>query len=589
MKKWIIKNTKADIGKLSQELGRDKLICKIVSNRGLVEGREIDAFLNGTVKELNSPWEMKDIDRAVSIVRDGIAHEKHIRVVGDYDQDGISSTVILHRGLTRLNAKVDYDMPERTMDGYGINKRLVEKAHGDGVDMIITCDNGIAATEAISYAKELGMTVIVTDHHDVPFTESEDGGRNYVMPEADAVLNPKRPDCEYRFKGICGAGVAFKFVQSLYETSGIQQSEVQEFYEFLALATVCDVMDLVGENRIFVKEGLKRIGNTGNIGLKALIDQTKLNEKKIGTYHLGFILGPCINASGRLETAKTAVELFLTKDENKALKGAKTLYELNEERKKLTQDGIDRLIQKIEESDISNDKVVVAVDESIPESIAGIVAGRLRERYNRPSIVVTSSKEEGLLKGSGRSIEEYNMFEELSRHKELFVKFGGHPMASGFSIPKDSITELGYRLNRDTTLTEEDFVQKVYLDAHIPLDKIDIKLPELLEILEPFGKGNQRPLFGDRGVKIRKLDILGKSYRVFKFNLEKGDKMDIEAIYFGDIDDMRNYLEDKFGKEEFENALAGRENRLELDLVYYPSINEFNGRRNLQVVIQDYR
>ncbi|OHW62604.1 single-stranded-DNA-specific exonuclease RecJ [Andreesenia angusta] len=588
MKKWIIKNTKADLDRLSKALGQSKLICKVVSNRGFTEVGEIEHFLNPSLENLHSPWRIKDMETAVSLLERGIECGKHIRVVGDYDQDGISSTVILVRGLMKLGAKVSYDIPERTRDGYGINKRIIDAAAADGVDIIITCDNGISAAEEVGYAKSLGIDVVVTDHHDVPYVETPEGMKEYRLPPADAVLNPKRHDCSYPFDGLCGAGVSFKLVQSLYEKRGFGAREMDEFYGFLALATVCDVMDLIGENRIFVKEGLQKLRDSSNLGLKSLIEETGLSGKALGTYHLGFVLGPCINASGRLETAKTAVELFLTSDRAEAEGKARTLKSLNEERKELTQAGIDRIMERIEKNGTAHDKVIVAVDREVQESIAGIIAGRIKEKYNRPSIVVTASKEEGLLKGSGRSIEEYNMFEEMSKHKELFEKFGGHPMAAGFSIPEENLDELGYRLNRDSELTEEDFVPKIYLDAHVPLDKIDISLPESLEILEPFGKGNSRPLFGDRGLKVRKMDLLGSSYRIFKFRLEKGDRA-VEAVYFGDIEEMRNYLDSKFGTEEVENALRGAENELELDLVYYPSVNEFNGRRNLQIVIQDYR
>lgn len=589
LNKWIIKNTKADLNALSKELKTSKLVCKIISNRGLSTKTEIDRFLNSSEKDLYDSLMMKDMKNAVSLVIEAIKEKKKVRIIGDYDQDGISSTVILYKGIANLTLNIDYDTPDRAQDGYGLNRRLVEKASKDGVDLIITCDNGISAVEAVDCAKELGMKIIVTDHHDVPFEIRESEEKAFVLPNADAVVNPKRPDCQYPFKGLCGAGVAFKLIEALYKKLNINEKKLEELYEFLALATVCDVMDLVDENRIFVKRGLENFKNTSNLGLYHLIEATNLKEKRIGTYHLGFILGPCINASGRLETAKTAIDLFLTDNEKEAEKAAYDLVSLNEKRKRLTEEGIAKVIDYIRKNRLESDKIIVAKDPEIHESIAGIIAGKIREKYNKPTIVITSSSEEGIVKASARSIEEYDMFKELSNHSDLFIKFGGHPMAAGFSMIESNAKELRVKLNSETVLTEEDFIPKVYLDAAIPINNVSMDLISSLEVLEPFGKGNSRPLFGDKDIMIERVALLGKSYKILKLQMRKDNKSRIEAVYFGDIEKMQCYLENKFGKGELEKAFRGETNDIKLDIVYYPSINEYNGRRTVQIVIQDYR
>lgn len=579
MKKWILKNTKADLNELSKALNVDKLLCKIASNRGINSIDKLQDFLSPEPQSFHSPLKLADMERATELVLEAIEAEKKIRIVGDYDQDGISSTVILYKGLKKLGARVDYDIPERSLDGYGINERIVKLAGDEAVDMIITCDNGIAAVEPIALAKELGLKVIITDHHDLPQS----------LPGADAILNPKRKDCNYPFKSLCGAGVAFKFIQALYQRLGLSEIELEQYYEFVAMATVCDVVDLIEENRIFVVEGLRRIGETQNIGLRALLSQTKLSEKQIGSYHIGFILGPCINASGRLETAKTAIELFLTEDKAEATEKAKTLYELNEERKQLTQAGIETLVNRIELKGLSEDRVLVLYEPGIHESIAGIIAGRIKEKYNRPAIVLTNSKHEEIKKGSGRSIEEYNMFEELSKLDELFERFGGHPMAAGLSLKYENIEALRTGLNRNTVLSEEDLTPKLYLDAAIPIEYMSFEIIGELKRLEPFGKGNTKPVFGDRNIDIRGIKILGQGYRIMKFNMSKAQNEQIEGIYFGDLEELEAYLRTKFGDLEFEKALLGKPNSIQLDLAYYPSINEFNGKTSIQIVIQDYR
>ncbi|MBF8983372.1 single-stranded-DNA-specific exonuclease RecJ [Lutibacter sp. B2] len=589
MQKWILKNSKADYKKLSSNFGVSELICKIIINRNIKDFKLIDSFINPDINKFHNPRGMKDMELGVNRIKESIYKRLKIRICGDYDQDGTSSVITFYNGLKRCGANVDYVIPHRVMDGYGINERIIEEAKRDGIDVIITCDNGISAAEPVKLAKELGMSVIVTDHHDIPYVENEKEEKEYFLPEADAVINPKRLDCEYPFKELCGAGVAFKFIQVLYEEMNIPIEESYELLEFVAMATVCDVVDLIDENRVIVREGLKRINTTNNIGLQALIKATGMEDKAVNTYSLGFVLGPCINASGRLDSAEMAVKLFLTKDPVKAEIYAKKLHDLNEQRKAMTIAGLEKVVEQIESSKLIKDKVLVVYEPSIHESIAGIIAGRVKDKYNKPTIVLTKSKEEGMAKGSARSIEVYNMFEELSRCKDLLCKFGGHPMAAGLSLDFSNIDKLRDQLNEKTILTEEDLIPIVYIDAHVPLDMVSNHLPEELKILEPFGKGNRKPLFAEKGVKIKKIDILGKDYKVMKMALVSKNGRILTGIHFGNVDSMQEYLAGKFGREALNNAFAGQPNNIEIDITYLPSINEYRGNRTLQIVIQDYR
>lgn len=589
MQKWLLKNVKTDYKKLSNSFRVSELICKIILNRNIRDPRLIDSFINPSLKKLHNPRLMKDMELGVNIMKESICKGSKIRICGDYDQDGTSSILTLYNGLKRCGANVDYVIPHRINDGYGINKRIIEEAKADGIELIITCDNGIAAIEAVKLAKELEMKVIVTDHHDIPYVQNENGEKEYFLPEGDAVIDPKRLDCEYPFKELCGAGVALKFIQVLYEEMNIKIEESYELLEFVAMATVCDVVDLIDENRIIVREGLKRINKTKNLGLKALIKATGIKDKVVNTYALGFVLGPCINASGRLESAEIAVELFLTKDSVKAEENANKLHNLNEERKAMTIDGFESVTKQIESSKLMHDKVLVAYEPSIHESIAGIIAGRVKDKYNKPTIVLTKSKEIGIAKGSARSIEEYNMFEELTKCKDLLSKFGGHPMAAGLSLDNSNIDKLRDKLNEKTTLTEDDIIPKIYIDAHVPLDMVSNNLPEELKILEPFGKGNRKPLFAEKGVKIKKIDILGKGYKVMKMVLVSKRGRSLTGIHFGDVDLIQEYLVEKFGQEELNNAFGGQNNNIEIDITYLPSINEYRGNKTLQIVIQNYR
>lgn len=576
MQKWILKNPKFDFNKMSKELGISELLCRIIVNRGIKDLDNARKYIKADLQGLNDPRLMKDMVLGVSIVQEKIKLNKKIRIIGDYDVDGVVSTYILYKALARCGANVDYAIPHRILDGYGINNSLVENALNDGIDTIITCDNGIAAREQIQFAKESGMTVIVTDHHDVPD----------IIPEADAIIDMKQSDCQYPFKLLCGAGVAFKFTQVLYEEMCIHSEEEAEFYEFVAIATVCDVVDLTEENRILVRKGLNTIADTKNIGLNALLQKTGISGKSIGVYHLGFIIGPCINASGRLDWAMKGLKLLLIDNQQEAEALAAELYELNNERKSMTVKGVEDTIETIENSDLKGDRVLVVYKPEIHESIAGIIAGKVREKYNVPTFILTRG--ENCVKGSGRSIEEYNMFEELLKCKELFTKFGGHPMAAGFSLDADKVDILRERVNSITTLTEDDLIPKIYIDAHIPLSAINIRTAEELSYLEPYGKGNTKPLFAEKNISVRKATVFGNERKVLKLRLQSGNSF-VDCVYFGNIDEFDTYVSERFGSEELQNIYEGRNSIIKLDMIFNIDINEYNGYRNVQIVLQYYR
>lgn len=585
MEKWFVQTKKADFEHLGKTFQIDPVIARIIRNREVITMEDINLYLNGTLEHLNSPWLLKDMDKAIEIIKEKISEHKKIRIIGDYDIDGVNATYILLRGLKRCGAIVDTDIPDRMKDGYGINESLIERAKEEQIDTIVTCDNGIAAVNQINYAKQLNMTVIITDHHDIPYEEI-DGVRSEVYPNADAIVNPKQSTCNYPFDKICGAVVAFKLVQALYETFHIAQEESDELIEFAAMATVGDVMDLVGENRIIVKEGLKRIRNTANKGLDSLITLNSLSKENISSYHIGFVIGPCINAGGRLDTAKRALELLNSESVEDAGKLAGDLKNLNDSRKALTLEGLKSALELIETSDLKNDKILIVYLPECHESLAGIIAGRIRENYNKPVIVFTDAEE--CAKGSGRSIEAYNMFEELSKFKDLYMKFGGHPMAAGLSLPKENIEVLRKKLNDDTTLTEEDLVAKVMIDVPMPIHYITENLVEQLELLEPFGKANEKPTFAEKDLSILNARILGKNQNVLKLKVKNSTGCTMEAMYFGNIDKLNQFIIDKYGEEEFNKILEGRDNKVQLSITYYPSINEYNGNRNLQVIIKNF-
>ncbi|MCF6465921.1 single-stranded-DNA-specific exonuclease RecJ [Clostridium sp. Cult2] len=589
MERWFLRNVKVDLDFISKKLGISKLLAKIITNRNIKDLRLIDSFIYPSLKKLHNPRLMKDIELGVSLVKKSIMDGKKIRISGDYDQDGNSAILTLYNGIKRCGGNVDYVIPHRVRDGYGINERIIREAKEDGIHLIITCDNGISAFDAIKLAKDLGIIVVVTDHHDVSFVEGEKGEKEYVLPEADAIINPKRPDCNYPFKALCGAGVAFKFIQVLYEEFGIDVEESYELLEFVAMGTVCDVVDLIDENRIIVKEGLKRINNTQNIGLKALIKATGLEGRKISTYSLGFVLGPSINASGRLDSAEIAVEMFLTQEADLAKQYAEELYRLNEERKGMTEEGLNKVIDQIETGDFIDQKVLVLYEPEAHESIVGIIAGKIKDIYYRPTILLTQSKDENKIKGSGRSIEEYNMFEEISKCKDLLVGFGGHPMAAGLSLDKSNLDNFRERLNGQASLTGEDLLPKVYIDVYLPIEYISFNLVEELKALEPFGKGNPKPLFADKNISIKRGFILGKNQNVLKLLLLTKNGNTIDGLYFGNIDEFENKLTEKFGKDEIDKMYKGIDNQIKMDIVYTPNINEYMGNRTLQVIIQNYR
>lgn len=585
MEKWFIHTKRADFEQIGNTYQLDPVIARIIRNRDIEGDEQIKMYLHGSMKHLHSPWLMKDMDKAVNIIKEKITSHAKIRVIGDYDIDGVNATYILLNGLRRIGADVDTDIPDRMKDGYGINESLIDAARKTGIDTIITCDNGIAATSQIAYAKQLNMTVIITDHHDIPFEELN-GIKTEIYPPADAIVNPKQSTCNYPFDKICGAVVALKLVQALYETYQVDLEECTPLLENAAMATIGDVMDLVDENRIIVKEGLKRIRQTNNLGLSSLISLNNLAQDMIRSYHIGFIIGPCINAGGRLDTAKRALELLSCESLEDAGRLAGDLKNLNDNRKALTLKGLEQALHKIETTDLKNDKVLLVFLSDCHESLAGIIAGRIREAYNKPVIVFTDA-EEGA-KGSGRSIEAYNMFEELSKHKELYHKFGGHPMAAGLSLPKENIDVLRDKLNKNTTLTDEDFIAKIMIDVPMPIHYISETLIEQLELLEPFGKANEKPVFAEKNLKVRNARVLGKNQNVLKLSVENEVGCIRDAMYFGDIDKFNLFIEEKYGIEEKNNMYIGKINNVRLSITYYPSINEYNGNRTIQVIIKNY-
>lgn len=577
MEKWVVAAKRADFAQIAAKFGIDPVTARLIRNRDVVGDEAIRLYLYGGLEQLYNPHLLKGADEAAVLIKRKIQEKKKIRIIGDYDIDGVNATYILYKGLKRCQALVDYEIPDRMKDGYGINEHLIQYAYEEGVDTILTCDNGIAAVDQIGYAKDHGMTVIVTDHH-----EPQDR-----IPPADVIVNPKQEGCPYPFKNLCGAAVAWKVVQCLYELFDIGWEASLEFLEQTAIATVGDVMDLTEENRILVKEGLKKLNHTTNPGLHALIQANGLEQAQLNAYHIGFVLGPCINASGRLDTAKRALSLLLEENAEKAAALAQELKELNDERKDMTAKGVEQAVELIENGPLKEDKVLVVYLPGCHESLAGIIAGRLRERYYRPTIVITDSAEG--IKGSGRSIETYNMFEELMKCKELFTKFGGHPMAAGLSMEKGMAEVLRKRLNEQTTLTSEDLTEKVVIDVPMPIDYITEHLVEELSVLEPFGKANTKPVFAEKKLQILNARILGQNRNVLKMQVRNARGAVLEALYFGDIQGFQEYLEKKFGSVEMEKLFQGRENRVSLSVVYYPSINEFRDRRTLQIVIQKYQ
>jgi len=580
-------NKKEDFIKLTNEYEINPLIARLLANRGIVNKKEASLFLKGTVNDLNDASLMKDMKKAVSIIKGSIEEKKKIVIYGDYDCDGVCSTTILYRTLKKLGANFDYYIPNREDEGYGMNSDRIRKLKSEGAEVILTCDNGISAMEQVEVAKELGLTVIITDHHDIPYIEKE-GNRINVVPNSDCVINPKQGNCEYPFKELCGAGVALKFSMELVNAMGRSFSEFYDLFQYAAIATICDVVELFGENRIIVKEGLKLINNTSSIGLKALIKATGLEGKEIGEYHFGFVLGPCINATGRLETADLSVELLITEDEKYAEELAKKLYDLNVERQELTFDSVESVISKVEEEIANGEKVILVYDEGIHESIAGIVAGRVRERFNLPAIVMTKGKD--MPKGSARSIEGYNMFEELNKCKEYIEKFGGHPMAAGLSVKEENISLLRKALNSKCTLSDEDIIPVIKIDSPLEIKYLDESLVEEIESLRPFGKGNGSPLFAVKNIKVSRVFFIGKEKNFMKFRFViPGTFGYVEGLNFDKYEDFKNMFTDKYGEEKFLKLVDSGYADFNMDIIYYPTINEFNGKRNIQLNVKNFR
>lgn len=585
MEKWFVINKGADFAGIAKRFGISPVTTRLIRNRGVMGDEAIARYLKGGIGELYDPHLLLDSDRLTDILVQKISEQKKIRVIGDYDIDGVMSTYILYKGITRCGGSVDFQIPDRMKDGYGINDHLIEQADEAGIDTIITCDNGIAAIGEIAHAKSLGMTVLVTDHHEIPYTE-ERGERHYKRSEADAIVNPKQMECTYPYKNLCGAAVAWKVIQILYEKCDIAVEESYDFLENVAFATVGDVMDLTDENRILVREGLKRIHTTMNPGMRALILQNKLEPEQISSYHFGFVLGPCINASGRLETAKIALNLFLQEDVKKASEIAAELVDLNAQRKDMTAEGVELAMQQVEEGN-TGEKVLVVYLPDVHESLAGIIAGRIREACHKPTFVLTKS-EDGV-KGSGRSIEAYSMYEELCKCQELFTKFGGHPMAAGLSLPEANVEIFREKINACCGLTEEDFIPKIKIDIPMPVDYPDIPLVNELLLLEPFGKANVKPQFADKNLGIDRAVIVGKNQNVLKLTLKTERGKSISAVYFGDVEEFREYYGRKYGENEVQQAFLGRTNGIRMSVVYYPEINRYQGNESIQIVIKNYQ
>lgn len=586
MEKWIEIRKGGNFMEMAKKYGIDPLIARIIRNRDIIDEKEITEYLYGGKEALHNPHLLKDVDKAAEIIAEGIAGKRAMRIIGDYDIDGVNATYILLEGIRRCGGNVDAAIPDRMKDGYGINEHLIEQALSDGKELLITCDNGIAAINEINFAKEKGMTVVVTDHHEIPYRNTEQG-KEFLRSNADAIVNPKQNDCLYPCKGICGAVVAWKLVQVLYERMDIPVVEADIFIENAGFATVGDVMDLTGENRILVKLGLKALEHTKNPGMKALIAKNKLSDKPLSAYHIGFVLGPCINASGRLDTAKRSLELLLERDEVKASALAGELVELNESRKYMTQQETQKALEQIEKEGREKGKVLVVYLPECHESLAGIIAGRIREAYQRPVFVLTRG-EEGV-KGSGRSIEAYSMFDKMTEVAELFTKYGGHPMAAGLSMREEDIDKLREQLNQKAELSEEDMAEVVRLDAVLPMSYFTVDTIRQLSVLEPCGKSNTKPVFADRNIKVTRAGIVGVNRNVLKLHLLDSKGNPVAGVYFGEVEKFLTFLSEKFGSEEVDAAMHGRENSIQFAAVYEPAVDTYSGRESVQAIIRRFR
>lgn len=586
MENWVLLRKGADFQHISEKFHISPRVASLIRNRDVIGDDAIEKYLNGTIADLYDGMLMKDMDKAVAVLGEKIKENAKIRIIGDYDFDGIQSTYILLEGFRMLGGDVDSDIPDRMKDGYGLNRNLIDRALEADVDTIITCDNGIAAAEEIAYAKSMGMTIVVTDHHEVPYTEIG-GERRYILPEADAVVDPKQEDCTYPFKGLCGAAVAYKLVEALMEAMGKDAEDADYLMENVAIATIGDVMDLVDENRIFVKQGLDMLKRTENLGLKALMECTGVNVDKLSSYHIGFVIGPCMNASGRLDTAKRALELLEAKKVAEADLLAGDLKALNDSRKDMTAQAVEEAFIQVENNELKDADVLVVYLPECHESLAGIVAGRIREKYYRPVFVLTKGAEG--LKGSGRSIETWHMYEGLNRVKHLLSKFGGHKMAAGLSMPEENLEQFRKEINEKSGITPEDLNEKIAIDMQLPFECVNEKFIGELAVLEPFGKGNARPVFAERQVQVESARILGKNKNVLKLQVKDLHGTRMDAMYFGDVNTFVEYVREKFGDIACECLLHGHGHGIVMAFTYYPDINEYQGVRTPQIVIQNYK
>ena len=585
--RWRLYAKKADFAAISKAYGINQVTARIMRNRGVETKEEIESYLKGDLDYLSDPALMKDADKAASLLEAAIANNELIAISSDFDNDGIFSGLLLKEAIIELGGCAAIFTPNRVMEGYGVNSRIVEEANARGASVLLTCDNGIAAFEAIDEAKKLGMTVIVTDHHEVPF-EEHDGKKIYLLPKADAIVDPKQEDCAYPFKSLCGTGVAYQLMTLLFRRMKRTMSRQEIFLQYTAIATVADVMELVGENRILVRKGLSYLNHTNHIGLRALMEVCGISPEQVRAYHIGFILGPCFNAAGRLDTIVHALELLESKEYDQALALAGELWAMNEERKELTRVGTERAVELIEHATWKDEHVYLVYIKDCHESVAGIIAGRLRERYYRPVLVFTDASEEGQIKASGRSIDDYDMFTELSAFRNLFLRFGGHKMAAGLTMEKKNLEILRDGLNARCTLTQTQLMPLVMIDAAMPLGYISEEVIADLEKLEPFGRANEKPLFAQQHLSVLRLSRIGKNRNVVKMSVMGPEGIIMDALYFGDTDVFFDFLEEEYGRDNVAAALRGMRNTIDIGVTYYPQINEFQGKRSLQIVIQNY-
>lgn len=585
--RWRLYAKKADFAAISKAYGINQVTARIMRNRGVETKEEIESYLKGDLDYLSDPALMKDAGKAASLLEAAIANNELIAISSDFDNDGIFSGLLLKEAIIELGGRAAIFTPNRVMEGYGVNSRIVEEANANGASVLLTCDNGIAAFEAIDEAKKLGMTVIVTDHHEVPF-EEHDGKKIYLLPKADAIVDPKQEDCAYPFKSLCGTGVAYQLMTLLFRRMKRTMSRQEIFLQYTVIATVADVMELVGENRILVRKGLSYLNHTNHTGLRALMEVCGIAPEQVRAYHIGFILGPCFNAAGRLDTIVHALALLESKEYDQALALAGELWAMNEERKELTRVGTERAVELIEHATWKDEHVYLVYIKDCHESVAGIIAGRLRERYYRPVLVFTDASEEGQIKASGRSIDDYDMFTELSAFRNLFLRFGGHKMAAGLTMEKKNLEILRDGLNARCTLTQTQLMPLVMIDAAMPLGYISEEVIADLEKLEPFGRANEKPLFAQQHLSVLRLSRIGKNRNVVKMSVMGPEGIIMDALYFGDTDVFFDFLEEEYGRDNVAAALRGMRNTIDIGVTYYPQINEFQGKRSLQIVIQNY-